>query len=104
MIFTPYSISGLVALWLKYKLVTLTFGGAGHQTRSLSVCSACFEGSALLKSRLSIRIRNFAAPNKPLNIFKKSFEPQSRRPVETLWCKNHGNPSDRKSHAWTPLM
>ena len=32
------------------------------------VCSACFEGNALLKIILSIRIRNFAASNRPLNI------------------------------------
>jgi hypothetical protein len=29
-IFTPYSLSGLVTLGLKYKLVTLIFGGARH--------------------------------------------------------------------------
>ncbi len=37
------------------------------------VYSACFEGTALLKIRLSIRIRNFAAPNEPLNIFLNFF-------------------------------
>ncbi len=25
-------------------------------------------------------------------------------PIETLWCKNHQNLSDRKSHTWAPLM
>jgi hypothetical protein len=24
-------------------------------------------------------------------------------PVETLWCKNNENPTDRKSHSWAPL-
>jgi hypothetical protein len=24
--------------------------------------------------------------------------------VETLWCKNQENPSDRISHAWAPLI
>ncbi len=37
------------------------------------VCSACFEGNALLKIILSISIRNFAAPNGPLNISLKFF-------------------------------
>jgi hypothetical protein len=22
---------------------------------------------------------------------------------ETVWCKNHENPSDQKSHTWAPL-
>jgi hypothetical protein len=30
MIFAPLSLSGLVTLGLKYKLVTLIFGGASH--------------------------------------------------------------------------
>jgi hypothetical protein len=30
MMLTPQSLSGLVTLGLKYKLVTLTFGGARH--------------------------------------------------------------------------
>ncbi len=60
------------------------------------VSSACFEGTALLKIGLSIRVRNFAAPNEPLNIYiYKNFKSQSRSPVETLWCNNHENPSDR---------
>ncbi len=33
-------------------------------------CSACFAGTALLKIRLSICVRNFPDPNKPLNIFE----------------------------------
>ncbi len=33
------------------------------------VCSAWFEGTALLKIRLSIHVRNFAAPKESLNIF-----------------------------------
>ncbi len=69
---------------------------------SWCVCSACFEGTVLLKIRLSIRVRNFAAPNEPLNMLLKKilFSPQSRPFVETLWCKNHENPSDWKSHTW----
>ncbi len=37
------------------------------------IWSACFEGTALLKIWQSIRIRNFAAPNEPLNICLKFF-------------------------------
>jgi hypothetical protein len=29
--------------------------------------------------------------------------PQSCPPIETLWCKNHENPSDRKSLTGAPL-
>ncbi len=50
------------------------------------VCSACFEGTALLKIRLSTCVRNFATPNEPLNMKKKNLH-GSRPPVETLWCK-----------------
>jgi hypothetical protein len=58
----------------------------------------------LLKNTLSIRVRNFAPPNEPLNIyFKKKFLPRSRLHIETIWCKNEENPSDRISHAWAPL-
>jgi hypothetical protein len=24
-------------------------------------------------------------------------------PIETLWCKNHENKSNQKSHSWAPL-
>ena len=60
---------------------------------------------SLLKNRLSICVRNFAHLNEPLNIFEKkfNFKPRSRPHVETLWCKNQENPSDRKSHTWAPL-
>ncbi len=58
----------------------------------------------LLKIRLSIRIRNFAAPNEPLNITKNLILTLKSPPIETLWCKNHQNPSDRKSHTWAHLM
>ncbi len=60
----------------------------------------------LLKIRLSIRVRNFAAPNEPLNIKNFYFNPKDAPPppIETLWCKNHQNPSYRKSHTWAPLM
>ncbi len=78
------------------------------QTRKLRVrispccvCSACFEGIALLTIRLSICIRNFVAQNEPQNIYKKLS--LSRPSVETLWCKNHENPSDQKSHTRLPL-
>jgi hypothetical protein len=58
----------------------------------------------LLKIRLSIRVRNFAAPNEPLTIKKQTFILiQKSPPIETLWCKNHQNPSYRKSHTWAPL-
>ncbi len=56
----------------------------------------------LLEIRLSIHVRNFAAPNEPLKIVIKFlyFNPKV---AETLWSKNHENPSDRKSHTWAPL-
>ena len=57
----------------------------------------------LLKNRLSIRVRNFAAPNEPLNIKKTFILTQKSPPIETLWCKNHQNPSFRKYHTWAPL-
>jgi hypothetical protein len=49
----------------------------------------------LLKNRLSIRVRNFAPLNEPLNIFSNFFyfNPEVAH-VETLWCKNQENPSD----------
>jgi hypothetical protein len=50
---------------------------------------------------LSIRVRNSAAPNEPLNII--FFLPQNRPAIETLWCKNNENPSDRKSQNGAPL-
>ncbi len=53
---------------------------------------------------VSIRIRNFAAPNEPLSIKKTIFIlTQKSPPTETLWCKNHQNPSYRKSHTLAPL-
>ncbi len=58
----------------------------------------------LLKNTLSIRVRNFAPLNKPLNIFTIFFILTRSHPhVETSWCKNQENPSDRISHAWAPL-
>jgi hypothetical protein len=60
----------------------------------------------LLKIKLSIRVRNIAAPNEPLNIKKTNFyfNPKVAPPsIETLWCKNHQNPSYQKSHTWAPL-
>jgi hypothetical protein len=55
----------------------------------------------LLKNRQSIRLRNFAPLNEPLNILNFFFFlPRSRPHIETLWCKNQENPSDRISHAW----
>jgi hypothetical protein len=39
-----------------------------HQSL-MRMLSICFEGTALLKIRLSIRVRNFAATNESLNIF-----------------------------------
>jgi hypothetical protein len=58
----------------------------------------------LLKNRLSIRVRNFAPLNEPLNIvIKNSILTPSRPHIETLWCKNQENPSDQKSHTWAPL-
>ncbi len=56
----------------------------------------------LLKIRLSTSLGKFAAPNEALNIIIKKFLPQSRPPKETLWCKKHENPTDWKSHTWTP--
>jgi hypothetical protein len=55
----------------------------------------------LLKNRLSIRIRNFAPLNEPLNICKIFiyFNPEAAH----TWCKNQENPSDRISHAWAPF-
>ncbi len=155
MIFTPWSLSGLVTLGLKCKLVPFNFEGTRHHcisswrvhsvhesvpdahaqcthqflTRMLSMswrpflnlefftlmlsirignwcvcsvyasvpdwyaqcthqfltsmlkvrtshwcgCSACFEGTALLKIRLNKRVRHFTAPNEPLNICKIFF-------------------------------
>jgi hypothetical protein len=36
--------------------------------------------------------------------FFSNFILTQRRPQEnTLWCKNHDNPIDRKSHTWVPL-
>jgi hypothetical protein len=68
MIFTPSSLSGLVTLGLKYKLVALiTFG----DSRPHFISDAHAQCSA--------------------------------SPVETLWCKNNENPTDRKSHSWAPL-
>ncbi len=32
------------------------------------------------------------------------FLPESRLPRKALWCKNHENTSDRKSHPWAPLQ
>ncbi len=52
-------------------------GGSGSGTLMLRMYQSqmrmlsMFEGTALLKIRLSIRVRNFAAPNEPLNIFDK---------------------------------
>jgi hypothetical protein len=53
-----------------------------------------------------MRVRNFAATYEPLNIFKKLIFilTQKSPPIETLCCKNHKNPSYRKSHTWAPLM
>jgi hypothetical protein len=47
----------------------------------------------VLKIRLSIRIRNFAALNEPQN--KKYFNP--------IYSVKIMNPRDRKSHTWAPL-
>jgi hypothetical protein len=51
--------------------------------------------------------KEFRGPYKePLNIKKTNFyfNPKiAPPPIETLWCKNHQNPSDRKSHTWAPL-
>ncbi len=55
----------------------------------------------LLKIRLRILVRNFAAQNKPLNI-EEIFNPKFAL-LETLWCNNHENQSDGKSHTWAPL-
>jgi hypothetical protein len=44
------------------------------------ICWPCFERTARPKIILSISVRNFNVA------------------VETLWCKNHENSSDRKSH------
>jgi hypothetical protein len=44
-----------------------------------------------------MRVRNFAAPNEPLNIKKKYIyilTPKSPS-YRDLWCKNHENPSDQ---------
>ncbi len=65
------------------------------------ICSACFEGTALLKIRLSIRVRNFAAPNEPPNIFKLIFYvalPYRLYGVQIMkiWAME-------KSHTWAPL-
>ncbi len=59
----------------------------------------------LLKNRLIMRVRNFAPLNKTPNIFIKFFilTPKSPSHKETLWCINHQNPSNRKSHTWAPL-
>ncbi len=59
----------------------------------------------VLKIRLRIRIRNLAPLNEPLNIYIKKlyFSHKSHQPRETIWCKNHENPSDEKSHTWAPL-
>jgi hypothetical protein len=57
----------------------------------------------VLKIRRSIRVRNFAAPEEPLNATTTFFYSNPKvAPIETLWCKNHENPSDGKSHTWAP--
>jgi hypothetical protein len=60
----------------------------------------------LLKNRLSIRVRNLAPLNEPLNIFIKKFyfNPQSRPHIETLWCKNQENPSDQNHKQTKPRL
>jgi hypothetical protein len=31
------------------------------------------------------------------------FSPKVPNPAKALWCKNHENPIDGKSHVWAPL-
>ncbi len=44
----------------------------------------------------------------PLSIKSKVtslyFSPKVTNPAKALWCKNHENPIDRKSHTWAPLQ
>ncbi len=53
------------------------------------ICSACFEGTVLLKMRLSRCVRNFAAPKKPLNICLKKcyFKPKVTFPQRLYGVK-----------------
>jgi hypothetical protein len=55
----------------------------------------------LLKIRLSIRVRNFAAPNEPLNIKKNYFNPKVVPLIETLWKKSSESERLKISHLGT---
>ncbi len=78
----PFKIRFFLRVCWAYASGTETYAQQAHQflTRMLRVrispwcaCSACFEGNAILKIILSKRIRNLAAPNRPLNICFKFF-------------------------------
>ncbi len=88
---------------VKKSLLTLT-NGLKSSTDKKSFLALTLKKN-LLKNRLSIRVRNFAPLNEPLNIFFLIFLflPRNRPHVETLGCKNKENPRDRKSHTWAPI-
>ncbi len=65
-------------------------------------------GQELIRA-LSMRVRNWCARSSCASEIKWCLAPPkikvtSHQPRKALWCKNHENPSDRKSHTWAPLM